>query len=77
MHCYKETERQATADQLDREKTNIEISERLEIEMDVLQTAIQRKLYLLGHICRTDDSRKLKALVFDMTEGINRRDRTC
>jgi len=30
-----------------------------------------------GHICRMDDSRKLKALVFGRTEGINRRDRRC
>jgi len=44
--------------------------------MDLLQTAIQRKLQLFGHICRMDDSRKLKALVFDITEGIGQKRQT-
>jgi len=45
--------------------------------MDLLQQAIQRKLQLFGHICRRDDSRKLKALVFGIKEGTNRRGRPC
>ena len=30
---------------------------------------IQRKLRLFGHICRMDDSRKIKTLVFGMMDG--------
>ena len=35
--------------------------------------AIQRKLRLFGHICRMNDSRKIKTLVFGMMDGSNKR----
>ena len=34
-----------------------------------------RKLRLFGHICRMDDSRKIKTPVFEMTDGSNKRGR--
>jgi len=36
---------------------------------------IQRKLRLFGHICRMNDSRKIKTLVFGMMDGSNKRGR--
>jgi len=41
----------------------------------LLQKVIQRKLRLFGHICRMDDSRKIKTLVFGMMDGSNKRGR--
>jgi hypothetical protein len=41
----------------------------------LLQKVICRKLQLFGHICRMDDSRKLKTLVFGIMEGKNKRGR--
>jgi len=41
----------------------------------LLQKVIQRKLRLFGHICRIDDSRKIKTLVFGMMDGLNKRER--
>jgi len=41
----------------------------------LVQKVIQRKLRLFGHICRMDDSRKIKTLVFRMMDGSNKRGR--
>ena len=41
----------------------------------LLQKVIQRKLCLFGHICRMNDSRKIKTLVFGMMDGSNKRGR--
>jgi len=41
----------------------------------LLQKVIQRKLRLFGHICRMDDSRKIRILVFGMMDGSNKRGR--
>ena len=41
----------------------------------LLQKVIQRKLRLFGHICRMNDSRKIKTLVFGMMDGSNKRGR--
>jgi len=57
------------------QKTNREICDKLGIERDLLQRAIQRKLRLFGHICRMDDNRKIKTLTFGNVEGTNRRGR--
>ena len=40
-----------------------------------MQKVIQRKLRLFGHICRMDDSRKIKTLVLRMMDGSNKRGR--
>jgi len=63
--------------QLDRGKTNCEICEKLVIENDLLQRAIRRKLRLFGHICRMEDYRKLKTLMFGIVDGMNERGRPC
>jgi len=51
--------------------------EKLRIEKDLLQSAIQRKLRLFGHICRMEDNRKLKTLMFRIIDGMNKRGRPC
>jgi len=43
----------------------------------VLQRAIQRKLRPFGHICRMEDNRKLKTLMFGIVDETNKRDRPC
>ena len=37
--------------------TNVDIRRRLEIERNIVQTIMDRKLQLFGHICRMDDNR--------------------
>ena len=40
-----------------------------------MQTVVKRKLNLFGHICRMDDGRMVKTVVFGMMEGTNRKGR--
>ena len=54
-----------------------EICDKLRIEKDLLQRAIQRKLRPFGHICRMEDNRKLKTLMFGIVDGTNKRGRPC
>jgi len=59
-------------------KTNCEICDKLRIEKDLLQRAIQRKLRLFGHIHRMEDNRKLKTLMmFWIVDRTNKRGRPC
>jgi Reverse transcriptase (RNA-dependent DNA polymerase) len=58
-----------------RKMTNEQLYEQIGIRDTLLQKVIRRKLQLFGHICRMDDSRKLKALVFGIMEGTNKRGR--
>jgi len=49
--------------------------DKLRIEKNLLQRATQSKLQLSGHICRMEDNRKLKTLMFGITDGMNKRGR--
>jgi len=51
--------------------------DKLRIEKDLLQRAIQRKLRLFGHTCKMEDNRKLKTLMFGIVDGMNKRGRPC
>jgi len=42
-----------------------ELCEKIGQEHNLLQTVIERKLQLFGHICRMSDNRKLKILLFE------------
>ena len=42
---------------------------------NLMQKVIQRKLGLFGHICRMKEDRKIKALMFGIMEGTNKRGR--
>ena len=55
MHCYRRILQVSWTER----KTNREICDKLGIERDLLQRAIQRKIQLFGHICRMDDNRKI------------------
>ena len=46
---------------------------KIQLAETLLQKVIQRKLRLFGHICRINDSRKIKTLVFRMMDGSNKR----
>jgi len=41
----------------------------------MVQLILERKLKLFGHICRMDDNRLVKNVVFGIVEGQNRRGR--
>jgi len=58
-------------------KTNRAICDKLIIEKDLVQRAIQRKLQLFGHISRMEDNRKLKTLMFGIVDRTNKRGRPC
>ena len=45
--------------------TNVEVRKRLNIDIDLLQAVMRRKLSLFGHICRMDNSRKLKSVMME------------
>ena len=51
--------------------TNEELYRKIQLAETLLQKVIQRKLRLFGHICRMNDSRKIKTLVFGMMDGSN------
>ena len=55
--------------------TNEELYRKIQLTETLLQKVIQRKLRLFGHICRMNDSRKIKILVFGMMDGSNKRGR--
>jgi len=54
---------------------NIEIRQRLGIKKNVMQLIMERKLNLFGHICRMDDNRLMKNVVFRIVKGQNKRGR--
>ena len=49
--------------------TNEELYRKIQLTETLLQKVIQRKLHLFGHICRMNDSRKIKTLVFGGMAG--------
>ena len=52
--------------------TNEEVRRRTGRKQIIVQTVMKRKLNLFGHICRMDDGRMVKTVVFGMMEGTNR-----
>jgi len=54
--------------------TNVEIRRRLEIKRNVDQLIMDWKLKLFGHICRMDDNRLVKVVVFGIMDGKNKRE---
>jgi len=55
--------------------TNKEVRKRLNIKTDLMQTIMKRKLGLFGHICRMEDSRKIKSVMLGIMGGKGRRGR--
>jgi len=46
-----------------------EVQRRMKYQRNVLQMVMERKLILIGHICRINNSRLIKQVVFDMVDG--------
>jgi hypothetical protein len=55
--------------------SNEDLYDRIRPSETLLQKVIKRKLQLFGHICRMDDSRKIKTLMLGEMVGRNRRGR--
>ena len=55
--------------------TNEELYVIIQPKQTMLQRVKQRKLHLFGHICRMKEDRKIKALMFGIMEGVNKRGR--
>jgi len=56
--------------------TNVEIR-RLSVKENIMKLIIKRKLGLFGHICRMDNSRKIKSVMTGVMEGAARKGRPC
>jgi len=55
--------------------TNEEARRRMKCQRNVLQMVMERKLNLFGHICRMNNSRLIKQVVFGMVDGSGNRGR--
>src|SRR6218665_3026196 len=56
--------------------TNAELYRRIiDLTENLTQKIITRKLELFGHICRIENDRKIKSVVFGRLEGTNKRGR--
>ncbi len=55
--------------------TNVEVRIRVGNTRNIVQLIMERKLSLFGHICRMEDKRLVKGVVFGIMEGWTRRGR--
>ena len=55
--------------------SNEEVRRRLDVKENLMQVIMKRKLGLFGHVCRMDNSRKIKSVMFGMMNGTTRRGR--
>ena len=55
--------------------TNSQIRHRLDVKKNVVQMIMERKIKLFGHICRMDDNRLVKNVLFGIMDGQNMRGR--
>jgi len=55
---------------------NVEIRQRLDIQKNLMQLIMERKLKLFGHICRMDDNRLVKNVVFGIIDGTKQERKT-
>jgi len=49
--------------------TNEEVRRRVKCQRNVLQIVMERKLNLFGHVCRMNNSRLIKQVLFGMVDG--------
>ncbi|HMW60562.1 MAG TPA: reverse transcriptase domain-containing protein, partial [Leptospiraceae bacterium] len=71
MRCY----RRMLGIKWQQKITNVEIRKRLAVKKNLLQEVMGRKLTLFGHICRMNDGRMVKDILFGMMDGKSRRGR--
>ena len=53
--------------------TNVEVRSRVGTTRNIIQLIMERKLNLFGHICRMDDHRLVKNVMFGMVNGTDGR----
>jgi len=53
--------------------TNVEVRSRVGTTRNIIQLIMERKLNLFGHICRMDDQRLVKNVMFGMVDGTSLR----
>jgi len=71
MHCY----RRLLNIKWTQKVTNTKIRRRLNIEKDLIQAGMGRKLGSFGHVCRMKNNRKIKVVMMGMMEGTGWRER--
>ena len=71
MYCYRRILHLSWTEKV----TNVEVRKRLKIREDLMQAVMRRKLNLFGHICRMDNSRKIKGVMVGIMEGTGKRGR--
>lgn len=55
--------------------TNLEVQSQVGNTRNTVQIIMERKLSLFGHLCRMEDKRLVKCVVFGIMEGWTRRGR--
>jgi hypothetical protein len=73
MKCYRRVLRINWQDMV----RNEDIRKKISKEETIIDIIKKRKLRLFGHICRMDDSRLIKHLIFGKMDGKSRRGRPC
>jgi len=53
---------------------NNDIMKRTGTDINIMQRMIDRKMNFFGHICRMQDERLIKQVVFGITDGKNKRE---
>lgn len=71
MYCYRRVLRIRWIQKV----SNDEVRRRLGVKENLMQVIMKRKLRLFGHVCRMDDSRKIRSVMFGMMNGSNRKGR--
>ena len=71
MYCYRRILRLSWTQKV----TNVEVRRRLNINEDIMQTIIRRKMTLFGHVCRMKNTRKIKSVMLGEMDGTARRGR--
>jgi len=66
---------EVTEDSLVRESRSTKFRRQLGVEADIFQRLVERKLKFFGHVCRMNDDRLIKTVIFGDMEGTNRRGR--
>ena len=54
---------------------NKEIMKRTGTDINIMQRMIERKMNFFGHICRMQDERLIKQVIFGIMDGKNKRGR--
>lgn len=71
MRCYRKILRISWLAKM----RNEDVRRKIRCEENIVQVIMRRKLGLFGHICRMENDRKIKFVVFGMMEGVNKRGR--